>query len=757
MKIIDDLRIYKKISINGAAVSHSEKFGKSFSALLASGSPLNNFPGSDLSEKLAVLYGIYHADGRGRVGAAFAAANVFFQMLDIYVYDAINEFRTAIRRVSDKEFRDVVWHVFSDVFGRELRIDDRDNFFVEDSDGVIVISVGGRNFTDMDEVVHRYGSDQRVKRLISVDQWGGEFTVNTRLLDVKKLDFSGEEFPPLLAAFSVASRRLAKKYPDFRRFIDRLSDHHDRASAIERLSEILGINIVDGLAHFRSHLLDLSPSDFERASAAALSGILGIPFRQASSGRQPGGDAGGGSVRLEAKRYREGIPSSRDLLGGLASICHAVPDLSHWVVASTAGFPLQAADELRVDAEKRLVRDVILDWPTAGIPPLAGALVAGRGEVGRHFPDLAPILAHLAENPDLVKAGEDVRAALRAESPGRPIYDPVLHYVDGKVSGAAALNPAYRLVPFMNRDQELADVVRWAMQGNQPAYLLTGGGGMGKTRLMIEACVALRAEGCRAGFLRPKCDFKALRTQLSGSDRFLIVVDYAERRGDDIKDMCRLIAEMRATDRIRLALLARNGGVWHDKLLDDHHARAFLDAMVERQLEPAAPRKADHAREDRRQVLEKAVRAFASCREGKDVDAIMTALHGRIDFDREEYNTILDLLMEAWVPVFGSGSSANPMDEIVRWERRYLGGLAPDPLTADTMMEVLGWVYANEGAATRKEAIALLTQCPSLNGLSAPLHAKIAEIFHDCYGGPSWLNPIQPDRVGHAVQQKYGP
>lgn len=72
-------------------------------------------------------------------------------------------------------------------------------------------------------------------------------------------------------------------------------------------------------------------------------------------------------------------------------------------------------------------------------------------------------------------------------------------------------------------------------------------------------------------------------------------------------------------------------------------------------------------------------------------------------------------------------------------------------------MEVLGWIYAHDGAATRNDAIALLTNCPSLAGLSAPLVAKVATVFQDCYWGPLWLNPIQPDLIGHAVQQKYGP
>jgi hypothetical protein len=82
------------------------------------------------------------------------------------------------------------------------------------------------------------------------------------------------------------------------------------------------------LQTLHAQLLNLTPEAFERVIGAGLSGSLGIPFRQAASGRQLSGDVGGGTVRVEAKRYRTGIPSNRDLLGGLDSIARTAPDIS---------------------------------------------------------------------------------------------------------------------------------------------------------------------------------------------------------------------------------------------------------------------------------------------------------------------------------------------------------------------------------------------------------------------------------------------
>lgn len=509
----------------------------------------------------------------------------------------------------------------------------------------------------------------------------------------------------------------------------------------------------DPIEMLRTALLDFAPDDFEWAVGAGLSGMLGEPFRQASSGRQPSGDVGGGTVRVEAKRYRKKAPETRDLLGSLTSTLNAVPDLSHWVVASTIGLPLQAIDDLHLAARRQGVKEVVLDWPSTGVPPLAAALVLGRAEVARSFKSLGPILEALADRPEIVEAGRKVLDTLRRDPPGRPIHDPVLRYVAGKVNAAAALDPAYRVVKFMNREREMADWLAWARDGNLPARLLTGAGGMGKTRLLIELCEQLRREGWRTGFLKEEADYDGLCRQLVGREKWLIVVDYAERRPHDLDSLCRAVRDSGAM--VRLALLARRDGEWLENLVAGRGATAqFLDGgegIACLQLEPVKPVRAADRLYTRQAIYEHAIKDYVKASGGRRTKSAYRAL----DFDDIEYDNILLLLLEAWAVAF-DGSGRTPIQAVLDREKHYLEKLAPSGLSPRTMMEVLAWIYAHGPASIRKDAIALLSRCPALEGQNAAMISQVAEVFHDVYPGPHWLNRIQPDLIGEEVVKKYG-
>lgn len=512
------------------------------------------------------------------------------------------------------------------------------------------------------------------------------------------------------------------------------------------------------LEMLRSALLDLTPADFERAVGAGLAGMLGETFRQASGGRQPGGDVGSDRVRVEAKRYRTKPPETRDLLGSLTSTLNAAPNTTHWVVASTVGLPLQAVDELCPAARRQNVKEVILDWPANAVPPLAAALVLGREEVVRSFVTLGPPLERLSEQPEVMEAGRKILDLLRRDPPGRPIHDPVLRHVKDKVNPAAVLDPSYRVVKLMNRDQEMADWLDWARNRNLPGRLLTGAGGMGKTRLLIEICEKLRHEGWRTGFLKEGAKYEDLYRQLVGREKWLIVVDYAERRPENVDILCRAIRDSGAT--VRLALLARREGEWLEDMIGGTGAAAdFLDngqGLDRLELRPVAPARAAGRLYTRQAVFEHAIKDYKSAESRK-----ASLAYRAVDFDDPRYDNILQLLLEAWAQTPGvqdfADAGSPPLEAVVRKEARYLKRCLPSGLSSRTMMEVLAWIYERGPASTRKVAIALLTQCPALSGQSADMVSRVAEVFHDVYPGPHWLNRIQPDLIGEEVVRRYGP
>ena len=54
-------------------------------------------------------------------------------------------------------------------------------------------------------------------------------------------------------------------------------------------------------------------------------------------------------------------------------------------------------------------------------------------------------------------------------------------------------------------------------------------------------------------------------------------------------------------------------------------------------------------------------------------------------------------------------------------------------------------------------ALDLLSRCPALAGQGADTIVRLADLFHDVYPGPAWLNPIQPDLLGEALMDAHDP
>jgi len=57
-------------------------------------------------------------------------------------------------------------------------------------------------------------------------------------------------------------------------------------------------------------------------------------------------------------------------------------------------------------------------------------------------------------------------------------------------------------------------------------------------------------------------------------------------------------------------------------------------------------------------------------------------------------------------------------------------------------------VSLGDGIRNRDQAISNLEGCPLLKGLDAPTLAAVADIFHDLYPGPGWVNGLTPDLIG---------
>jgi tetratricopeptide (TPR) repeat protein len=154
------------------------------------------------------------------------------------------------------------------------------------------------------------------------------------------------------------------------------------------------------------------------------------------------------------------------------------------------------------------------------------------------------------------------------------------------------LQAKYAAAPFLNSTGAKAECLSWCLDDRRQVAgrLYHGPGGIGKTRLLIEAGAELRQQGWAAGFLnRDPCDDEERREQarqaleqrvLHGQDEgLLIVVDNAEARQPEIREIAQLMLQQGENSgrRLRLVLLARSAG-WWERLREEHDALAQIFA-----------------------------------------------------------------------------------------------------------------------------------------------------------------------------------
>jgi hypothetical protein len=130
---------------------------------------------------------------------------------------------------------------------------------------------------------------------------------------------------------------------------------------------------------------------------------------------------------------------------------------------------------------------------------------------------------------------------------------------------AGLLDPRRQLVGFTGRESDLDELLAWC-RDREPhgVRLVTGPGGVGKTRLSVELCARLGADQWRCVRVGDGEEASALAAARRGwPSRVLLVVDYAETR-IGLGSLMRAVV----TDPgpVRVLLLARSAGERRDRL-----------------------------------------------------------------------------------------------------------------------------------------------------------------------------------------------
>jgi tetratricopeptide (TPR) repeat protein len=327
---------------------------------------------------------------------------------------------------------------------------------------------------------------------------------------------------------------------------------------------------------------------------------------------------------------------------------------------------------------------------------------------------------------------------------------------------AGLLDPRRAVVGFTGRERELAELLAWC-ESDQPrgVRLVTGPGGVGKTRLSVELGTQLDLRGWRCVRVGDGEEVSALAAARRGwPGRVLLLVDYAETR---IGLGGLLRAAVADAGPVRVLLLARSAGEWWDRLGGGEPAVRQLVASAGGGEPLPVSVSGELSNTD---LALAALSAFAAAlRMVAPSRVVVKVGSGAV--------RVLDLHAAALVAVLRSAGTGEPvsvsvadvLDELLGHEERYWQGTAAHLglLTGAAGMPVavlrqIVAVGALLGAASRDQAVELLGRVPG-----AVASVQVACWLRDLYPPEprlshergEWLGALRPDRLAeHLVVQQ---
>ena len=315
--------------------------------------------------------------------------------------------------------------------------------------------------------------------------------------------------------------------------------------------------------------------------------------------------------------------------------------------------------------------------------------------------------------------------------------------IPARPTPATLLCAQYRLVEFVEglQGSVSAQLSAWcAAPGPFTALVLTGPAGAGKTRVAIELCRRMRAEGWHTGFLGSRD-----RPPRVGAPRrpTLVILDYAEAL-PRLRELLSALARAGTSDgpSLRVVLLARALGEWWTILGEEHLLAGPLAHAVTLELgavplDPVA----------RARFQQDATSAFAALL-GKPLPAST----GPALEDRGP----LWLLAAALVQVLGR-DAAEPFAAIVAHEERLWCEAMRHRLDSDRLerkfrrhaRRVVAALVLRGGAEDEEELRALVV------GIGGEELREFAEVLRELYpcgeGGRGWVRPLAPDVLGETL------
>jgi len=327
---------------------------------------------------------------------------------------------------------------------------------------------------------------------------------------------------------------------------------------------------------------------------------------------------------------------------------------------------------------------------------------------------------------------------------------------------AMLLDPAAAIVPYFPRPED-DELKAWLNNNDDIALrLYEAEGGAGKTRWMLEHCRRLGAEGWRTGFLAGDADAleapaRAYATLFDGRTKTLIVVDYAEIRGEQLNRLLNAAYNAPQDCHLRIVLLTRRvAGQWWQSLqnhLDGDAANLLAEYPPSQQELP--PFFLDG--EEQAKFYASAREAFHAALSQRD-GAILHDDPEPPAFEGEHFKLPLFVSLAALDRLLGGSGAGDEealLKRLLEHEKRHWRRDGVDPeAVAQAMATITLW----QGASREQ-----LESLPQRWRSSTVLHDQTAPplyaLLNDLYGqsledGRTGITPLRPDRLGEVLVEE---
>ena len=439
-----------------------------------------------------------------------------------------------------------------------------------------------------------------------------------------------------------------------------------------------------------------------------------------------------------------------------------------------SGAPLVCPARRAVVGVVAYSRDVGSDLGGWAIP--VSALLLGGGDVSPGLTEVGQAI-RAANRPAVIRYRREWNAVLPADD--EDVEDVLAQgwapfRREPRTVPSSLLRADFGVVPYLFRDQELAEAVAWCERADWSTPMsvmqVTAQGGAGKTRFAIELCKRLAPVGWKAGLWNG--DARLYRLPLPR----LVVIDYAEESQAaglrDGLDALARHADGLAPVHVLMLTRARTGQA-ADALTEmdrDPSTPARLRLVLDRtEANPVASRPLTP---DQRDALYREAVARFTREWCPPVSATATDAAGVPDLSDARYQLALEVLFEALAAALdlcgegtagqsfpgsgGGGRARPPAERVLEHEAKYWQHTAPAAFRDEVpLLRECAGLATLATAADIGEADALLSIPARLAGPGqVPARRSLTTWLSSMYDGPALLNPVRPDRLGEELVRR---